>query len=690
MQTSKFSRFLDQVIHDQVPEAPDLAPQILQQASARQHKTVPHLKAASIVLAAAALFLVSSVGYAVYHLVIDPGLENVQNAGLVSNQGTTALPIQEPTAKATLPPKALMVGQSQTVEGFNMALDWVYLDNTTFLSGLSFDTLPKGISLGFPIVYADGKILGENQQSADYLRITTVSALYLSHQVTQTPPESLEIEVPLLREVDGKVTSVASFHFKVDHVALYPGQSLPLQQTTSVSVGGAEIQLHAVRLNSSLLEATLCTASQSTEPLAITEASLTDSSDSIPHLMSSGIKSETPSCQILTFDAQGLDEAGPLTLTVNRDWQFIIDQPSLDQIPGVTSEAPKPSATPLSSQSIDNLNVTLDWVFTDAKRIALGYTISGFSSLPDSFVLGGTMNVKDAQGNTFGRYSGQSILERVPDRPDAVSGTWSAILQQPLTTDQIDLSIDLTLDGSHGNDWNFTLGGPVYPLSGPTEELIGETPAVIPGNLVGTYHFNTSTKVYPIATLNPGQVVESNGIQMELVQAELTPSYSNFILCYTKPSAADWTLANATLTVGLDQVNLSSYSLLSDAQYILKNQASVPSHTLQGENLRCVSVDFLLGTANKSQSFTLTIPGLERSTPEVFPQAELAAALAKLHQEGIDMTYISMSGTGGGGTTWKYDRLPDGMTEMQAYNRLKDVLGYSTPGSWTFTFEAQR
>jgi len=353
----------------------------------------------------------------------------------------------------------------------------------------------------------------------------------------------------------------------------------------------------------------------------------------------------------------------------------------------VVTESLSPAATPLAAEAIDNLNMTLDWVFVDARRIAFGYTISGFSSLPDSFILGGTVKVMDAQGNSFSSLGGRSQLERVTSEAGALSGTWSTILQKPLDSNTTQLSIDITLDGSHGNDWNYTIAGPVYPATGPTAEMLGTLPAVVPSGQVGTFHFDANAVVYPETILQPAQVNEANRIQMELVQVELTPSYSSFILCYTKPTGADWMLANATLTSGLEQTQMQGYTLLSDSQFTLKKQVSLPPVSLQGENLRCARVDFLLGHANQARTITLTVPALERSAPEVFPQAELDAAFAKLKQQGIEMTYISMRGTGGGGSTWQYNRLPEGMTEEQAYNLLIDALGYRSPGPWTFTLE---
>lgn len=693
MKTQKSPGLLDWAIQDKVPAHVDLTARVMQKAAASQVLSfAPRMKTASIFLALASLIFISSVGYAVYRLVLDPGLQGVKNAGLVSTQGATALPTIQPTAETAAPPQAVIIAQSQVIEGVSLTLDWVYLDSTRFLSGLSFNSLPDGITPGIPVITFDGQPLGSGQQPVQYLHITASNILFLSNQVTNLSAgrqeAALEVNVPLLRRVDGVDSQVALFNFKVNNVPLYPGQTLPFQQTAAVSVNGAELQLRSIRLTPAVLEAVVCPSPVSSIPLTVEQASVSGDSDAERTVAGNLPLHDSPACRLLTFDAQDLQNSSRLTLTVNRDWSFSIDQPQVSQIPGVIAAALKPAAAPVAAESIDNLSLTLDWVYADSKRVAFGYTISGFSSLPDAFVLGGTIQVMDGQGNSFGGgMGGQSTLERATDQPGKLTGTWSTILQQPLSADQIQMSIDFTLDGTHGNDWNYTIGGPVYPLSGPTAEMMSTSPVVVPSNLVGTYHFETTARVYPSTVLHPAQVIEANGIQMELVQAELTPSYSNFILCYNKPTAKDWMLSNAVLTSGLEQTQLSGYTLLRDAQYGLKKQTVLPPVTIQGENLRCASVDFLLGHANQARTITLTIPALELSVSEVFPQAELDAAFAKLKQEGIEMSYISMRGTGGGGSTWQYTRLPEGMTEQQAYNRLIDVLGYLSPGPWTFTFE---
>jgi len=153
MKTPKFPELLDWVMQDRVPAHVNLSDRVMKKAASRPLRTLnPQLRAASIILALAALIFVSSVGFAIYRLVLDPGLQAVQNAGLVSTQGATALPTLEATSEPSVPPQAVTVAQSQTIESVTLTLNWVYLDSTRFLSGLSFDALPEGISPGFPVV----------------------------------------------------------------------------------------------------------------------------------------------------------------------------------------------------------------------------------------------------------------------------------------------------------------------------------------------------------------------------------------------------------------------------------------------------------------------------------------------------------------------------------------------------------
>ena len=57
----------------------------------------------TLVLAALALILLTGVGYAVYHWMSDPGLQSLQDAGLVKNVGATGQPVISPPKRPRQP-----------------------------------------------------------------------------------------------------------------------------------------------------------------------------------------------------------------------------------------------------------------------------------------------------------------------------------------------------------------------------------------------------------------------------------------------------------------------------------------------------------------------------------------------------------------------------------------------------------
>jgi hypothetical protein len=650
----------------------------------------------AVIAAILALLLLTGIAYAVGRLIIDPGLQSVQDAGLVTDLGATAQPTLLPTKQAMIvPATALTLDQSETVEGVTLTLDWVYLDETRLLYGVQFSDLPDNVTVGFPTMFVNGLLLGGDQQQSKSLRMFGTRAIYLSNQVLQSSVVgenvALELAIPLLRSEGGKETQAAVFHFSLENVPLNTGQTLGFQQTAAASVNGIELDLHSVRLTPAAIEAVVCPSPISSAVFSFQQAALSGDRISERQFISvQPVENRVPSCQKASFDPQGLEGSKSLTLTVNKNWKFYIDLPGEDQIPGIKPVVPLPTPQPVASLAIDKVTMTLDWAFVDAKRIAFGYTISGLPELPEAASLGGTIAVNDAQGVSYpGGNGGHSTLQRVQGQPGTLSGTWSSVLREPLTQDQISFGIDFTLDGSHGQDWNFIITAYV-PYNGYTPEPGALGLTVIPDHLVGTYHFDVTTKVYPLTTQQPGQVIEANGIEMELVQAELTPSYSSFILCYNKPSAADWMISSkATLFSGVEQAPIEGYTMLRDRNFQAKNPTSLPLTKIDGENVRCVKVSFMLGHSNQARTLTLTVPALERSMPEVLPQAELDAAYARLKEQGIEMNYNVSWGVGGGGSGLQYTKKPAGMTDEEAYARFVAALGYLTPGPWVFTFPFQ-
>ena len=102
---------------------------------------------------------------------------------------------------------------------------------------------------------------------------------------------------------------------------------------------------------------------------------------------------------------------------------------------------------------------------------------------------------------------------------------------------------------------------------------------------------------------------------------------------------------------------------------------------------RCVKVGFPVGHHDQPESLVLSIDELLRSMPEAIPDAQAQSALQKLRAEGIEMDWMTFTGTGGGGGGPVYKKLPEGVTEAEAYRRFLDALGYVRKGPWVFTLE---
>ncbi|MCL4560476.1 MAG: hypothetical protein M1281_07675 [Chloroflexi bacterium] len=374
-------------------------------------------------------------------------------------------------------------------------------------------------------------------------------------------------------------------------------------------------------------------------------------------------------------------------------WEFYVDIPSANIVPGEAALAPTTTPARLGEKSISGVTMSLDWVFADVKRVAFGFTITGLPDVPDAITLPGRIEVKDGQGNPLGGWGGSTALQRVSGegvRPGTLQGTWSALVREPLNTGEQSFSIDVTLDGSHGSDANNTIMAFDTPPDA-TPIPSGVVPPALLEGLVGTFHFEARATVYPLQVLEPAQAVTENGISIRLERAELTPSYAQFTLCYAKPSAKDWMIGQGTtLTSGAYEANIHGYTLLGDADlggYVGKGPQPTDLPEI-GAGERCVQIDFLLGHTEGAQSLTLTIPTLQQSGPEVIPDAEIQVAQEKLKADGIEMDYLSSSSTGGGGSGPVFTKKPEGMSDQEVYQLFMEALGYFKPGPWVFTIEA--
>lgn len=700
----------------------------------------------------------------------DPGLQSVQDAGLVTELKITAQPTLLPTLTATgVPPTAAPLELSQEVSGVTLILDWVYIDEGRLALGWTSNPLPEGLEFGLPQVTLKGVTPLQMQGMSQSFRSAGDQMTYVAYQVIHADEVdgkvSLAIDVPLIQRVDDQQQLVGNYHFEVQDAPVLAGQTLSVQQTYAVRNHGVEVRLKSVRITPSFTEVVACyDFPDQTAPFWYMQHAtlqvgngpeesyrpyeyLREITDDhcvrlgfavgnaggeqqlyfrvrqfvVPLTMQDELPAERIAAANLALAPYGIEikpapadqSEGPggwqfvrrpegntdpakdpnllvlhaLEQKLDGLWEFYVEIPTGDLLPGQATATPAIKPTAVGEQSVAGVTISLDWVFADVKRMAFGFTISGLPDNPDALALSGRVEVKDRQGNQVGgEFGGGATIQRLDGQPGTVLGSWSSLLESPLEPGQATFTIDITLDGSQGYDWNNIIGSFPVPAEA-TPYPPGVLPPVLPDRLVGTFHFEATTTVYPMQVVKLDQAVTANGITLRLVKAEMTPSYAQFTVCYIKPSAKDWMIGGqATLKSGDYEASLFEYGLLLDPEIgpVSKLPGEGEIQPLPGE--RCVKISFLLGHSAEQAAMTLTIPTLEQSMPEVIPDAEIKAAQEKLKAQGIELdysTYSAAGGGGGGGPT--FTKLPEGMTQAEAYQKFMEALGYVYTGPWVFT-----
>ena len=369
-------------------------------------------------------------------------------------------------------------------------------------------------------------------------------------------------------------------------------------------------------------------------------------------------------------------------------WVLYVDLLDPSVIPGLPTVEPTVVPTAVGSQSVEGVTVTLDWVFVDALRAGVGYTITGLPDVPEANVLQGWIRMMDSQGNWIGGTGvGSSNVERVADQPGVLQGTWSVGFGEPLTQTEAQFHLEITLDGTHENEWIAAF--PIPPESTPYPA--GVYPPRLPDRLIGTYLFDFTAPVYPLKTIENIPAVSENGLEMQILKADITASMSKITLCYNKPSGRDWWVYGAELKNDSEVVTNSSGALLYDTDFQIplkgRDPLNLPPEISELSNERCLELNFLIGHADQDAPLILTIPQIEISPPEVIPDDEIQAAQEKLRAQGIEMNYQTWSSGGGGGGGTTFTTLPDGMTELEAYEKYKEALGYVYTGPWVIPID---
>ena len=196
--------------------------------------------------------------------------------------------------------------------------------------------------------------------------------------------------------------------------------------------------------------------------------------------------------------------------------------------------------------------------------------------------------------------------------------------------------------------------------------------------------FKFELPIHPFMAFNPKQTVSVNGVDIFLDRVLVAPADTYFYLCYPNRSDENWILTGENITLNINR-QVSNPNMpgpwIYDSTIIKGEQEQYrePGWAPPNEESRCIKLGFPIGDPNP-KSLTLTLPGLEDAMTTDIPENKLSIAYEKLQAQGIDMKWSASLG----GTSPAYNKLPEGMTENEAYRQFMNALGYLREGPWVF------
>ena len=651
-----------------------------------QTKHALRLSSSAVIIAIAAILLLVTAAFAAYKLFLDPGLQGVKDAGLGSSLNVTAQPtlLADMTPQGGKPLPATLVGSQQTLNGVSVTLEWVSLNNMRLVFGFSAKGLQDGMSFDLPQVAFKGvtpaDYRGANLSLGEGPVVTgEFISFQLIHAENLGGKLDLGIDLPLTQLENGQPVLKSSFHFDLNAIPTDGGLPGSYPQTYSTSVNGVGLSLEWMKITPGYTTAKLCydlpaagedwqlqnvtfqvgggdyqLKGQPVNSDYITQEKDANGQRCVEVGAPLGIGGDDKTIRLLVGEMRAANAVrqGP--------WDFAVQPPDRGPFPVLASATVTPTPViALSTETVGNLTATLKWAYADANRVAMLIHFDGYRV----GVGVGEIVVKDDAGANIMAGMGWSSTAEDPS-------TFLLTVQFEnlvyANAKQINLHVDL-------------------PMFAPEQQ---DKP-------LATFHFDLSLPVYQAKTHTLDQVVTANGLEMHLLKADITPSYTQITLCYQKPpqndNNNDWGLGQGVeLQVGENKTAVDSFRLLYDTDYGGYVGKSTPPADLPTiAKGRCGQVGFPVGdlASPAAQTMTLTVPGLEKSSPEVVPDDQLQAALAKLKAQGIEMSVTTSSGSGGGGGGYTFTAKPDGMSDDEAYQKYLEALGYIYPGPWVFTVQ---
>ncbi len=299
----------------------------------------------------------------------------------------------------------------------------------------------------------------------------------------------------------------------------------------------------------------------------------------------------------------------------------------------------------IPSQTVDGITATIEGAYADPSRVLFVIRLSAeLGWTPETFLA-------HANGEQMGVYSGGFFSTPIPGEKRKYLAIFTPV------------------------DW----------LNGPQLDGILSAAFTSPtdSTQIFKYIFNFELPIHPFMTFHPKQTVSVNGVDIFLDRVLVAPADTFFYLCYPNRSDENWILTGENITLNINR-QVSNPNMpgpwLYDSTILEGEQYGEPGWAPPNKESRCIKLGFPIGDPTPN-SLTLTLPGLEDAMTTDIPDDKLSTAYKKLREQGIEMKWSAIPERG---IVVEYRKLPEGMTEKEAYRQFMNALGYLHEGPWVF------
>lgn len=272
---------LKDISSENIPEYTNLWPRIFDEVEYRSlSASHPKFKLSSrAVIIFLILAILAACGYASYRIMMDPGLQAVEEAGMVTDLDMTAGPTV--FAEPPWPPRSFD-GIAQTLKGITVTLNWAYADESRMAMQLTLSGLnvPQGVYLediicrpyitsdedvSLTLYDGDANILEDRPGKpieltyVYHLQMDTRQYDYLNFDLDLTIGPCSDylnfLEVDVDQPLPTPIPLIGNYHLKF-RVPVYKAITITPDQT--VTANGLSIRLESITISPSYSELRLC------------------------------------------------------------------------------------------------------------------------------------------------------------------------------------------------------------------------------------------------------------------------------------------------------------------------------------------------------------------------------------------------------------------------------------------------